>query len=224
MKALFSFGILAALGMSVLMPSHYKAPQPTLTSYDTAILMLQEFIIDNQDWDLGFANKDEVMRARIAVDQGIEVYYLEEDTLFKSEQPIDSQIIKLGRTVYPVYVGDSLKASITFDSTRGGWYPVIFDDSNLIAAYIRDRALSMAAHAIIRHLYKLIEVPSIQTELILHEDTVTGTQVVPSQSIRTEFGASMPLAPLHPPNEPDHIDAKIFLPALIRHIAELEHR
>src|ERR1043165_7403070 len=122
MKTLFSLGILAALGMSVLIPSRYSAPQPTLTIYDTAILMLQEFVKDNQDWDLGFANVDEVMRARIAVDQGIEIYYLEEDSLFKSELPIDSQIIRLGRTVFPVYVGDSLKASITFDSTRGGWY------------------------------------------------------------------------------------------------------
>lgn len=224
MKTIFSFGILGALCISVLLPSHYKTPQPTTTVYDTAVWMLQEFVIKNQDWDLGFSDSAEVMKARIAINEGIDVYYLQEDSLLKSKLPIDSQLVKLGRRIYPVYVGGKLKASITFDSTPKGWRPVIFDDSNIVAAYVRDRALSIAAHAMIRHIYKLVEAPFIETELILHEDTVSGTHVVPSQSIRTEFGASMPLVPLHPPNEPDHIDAKIFLPALIRHITEIGHR
>src|ERR1041385_4360901 len=84
------------------------------TVFDTAILMLQEFV-KGGDMNLGFASMGEVLNAHISVSDGIEMYYLREDSLMDSNWPIDSQIIKLNRKIYPVFSGKKLCASVTFD-------------------------------------------------------------------------------------------------------------
>jgi hypothetical protein len=181
-------------------------------------MMLNEFVREGQDTNLGFSHIDEVDLAWIDTTVGIDLYYLREDSLDHSTRPIDSNLIDLHRRIYPVYVGASLRSSITFQLTDRGWQPVAFDDSNIIAAAIRNHRPRQPASKDTSII--LVEAPSTETELVL-EHSKTGTHLIPTPELRRVVGDVLPLD-VSNPSAP--IDEGAFVFALRKYSEnELHH-
>jgi hypothetical protein len=188
------------------------------TIFDTSVMMLNEFVREGQDTNLGFSHIDEVDLAWIDTTVGIDLYYLREDSLDHSTRPIDSNLIDLHRRIYPVYVGASLRSSITFQLTDRGWQPVAFDDSNIIAAAIRNHRPRQPASKDTSII--LVEAPSTETELVL-EHSKTGTHLIPTPELRRVVGDVLPLD-VSNPSAP--IDEGAFVFALRKYSEnELHH-
>ncbi len=212
-RVLIPYCCIAMLVVIITSQQYTRAPEPMppgATIYDTALKMLQEFVIEGQDTNLGFKNPQDVLGARIDTNQGVDIYYLREDSLLKCGLPIDSQIIKLNRRAYPVYLGDSLRSTITFMHAKNGWLPVMFDDNKMMETIINDLPKSTPLK-LLKQSYAIVEAPFVQTHLTLRHDT-TGTSIIPSTAIRRVMGKTMPLATISRPNEP--IRANTFVEAL----------
>ncbi|MDP4219021.1 MAG: hypothetical protein Q8896_01155 [Bacteroidota bacterium] len=221
MKRLTPYLSLCLLGVVIWHTSQNRPPRETskLTIYDTAIYMLQDFVIDDSDWNLGFSSRQEVMKARIDTSGGgIDFYYMRKDSLLAGKLSVDTLLIKLHRRVYPVFVDSVLHAAITFDSTRNGWQPVMFDDSNIISACIADRRKQPNPHEG-RHTYSIVLTPFIHLELVVEHDS-TGNHVLVTAALRTEMGKDLPgggaAADLTP------ISEEVFVDSLRHHMMKLE--
>ncbi|MDP4237648.1 MAG: hypothetical protein Q8919_14485, partial [Bacteroidota bacterium] len=120
----------AALASSCGSQHHNDRP---LTIYDTAVLMLKEFVREGPDTNLGIKNFDELDHLILRRDYGVQVYLLLEDSLVADDSVIhiDHHMLKMGRRIYPVFYHNQLRSTITFDSTPKGWHPTVFDDSNV---------------------------------------------------------------------------------------------
>src|SRR6188768_3842210 len=129
----FFIALVAVVFIRLDKPKHPVAMREGSTIFDTALMMLQEFVEEGQDTNLGFSDINEFDLAWIDTTRGINLYYLREDSLLRSGMPIDSHMVNLHRRIYPVFVGDSLRSAITFQRTPFGWQPVSFDDGNIIA-------------------------------------------------------------------------------------------
>jgi hypothetical protein len=172
------------------------------TIFDTSVMMLNEFVREGQDTNLGFSHIDEVDLAWIDTTVGIDLYYLREDSLDHSTRPIDA----------------SLRSSITFQLTDRGWQPVAFDDSNIIAAAIRNHRPRQPASKDTSII--LVEAPSTETELVL-EHSKTGTHLIPTPELRRVVGDVLPLD-VSNPSAP--IDEGAFVFALRKYSEnELHH-
>ena len=194
MKKYASFFLAAALGTFLVLSSrkhegHIISDKP-LTIYDTAVMMLKEFIIEGQDSNLGFKNFAELDEAELRVSDSIRVYYLLEDSLLQNKSPLDSQLVRLNRCIFPVYYHNQLRSSITFDLTKHGWKPVIFDDSNVIAPYIKKKHDPPTAAVIVRE-FAVVEAPFVHNDLIIERDN-TGDHILPTKELRREMGADLP--------------------------------
>ncbi len=222
MKRYSSFFLVAAIG-SVLFLSQFKhtpeKPDRPLTIYDTAVKMLKEFIIQANDTNLGFsaAQFAQLDEAQIHVDEGVNIFYLIQDSLIKSKNPLDSHLVSLGRRIFPVYYRDSLRSTITFDTSSTGWSPVIFDDSNIIAPFVRDhRHAPKPGEG--NHTYKMVMAPSIHDVVIIERDSL-GDHILPTKELKLEMGedypGKMPLADIRP------IGKQAFIDSLKHHVLKL---
>lgn len=213
MRIFIPYFCIAVLGVMVLSSQKHTTPEPMpagSTIFDTALKMLQEFVIEGQDTNLGFKNPQDVLGARIDTNQGVDIYYLREDSLLHSDMPIDSQIVKLNRRAYPVYLGDSLRSTITFMHAQNGWLPVMFDDYKMMESIINDLPKRTSLKSL-KHSYALVEAPFVQTQLSLKRET-SGTSVLPNRAIHRVMGNTVPLANISRPYDP--IKANVFAQGL----------
>ena len=189
MKHCAQFFLAAMLCMTFVTSCEKKseAPKNSHAIYDTAIWMLKEFVIEGQDSNLGFSNFDELNDINIREDQGIDLYYLIEDSLLNSTNRIDHHLLKMGRRIYPVYYHHHLRSAITFDTTPFGWRPSVFDDSNVIASYIADSNAS--ADSTVSH--GAIFSPSIHNHIIFRR-TKNGDFILPTKELRREMAEDYP--------------------------------
>lgn len=164
-----------------------EAPKNSHAIYDTALWMLKEFIIEGKDSNLGFSNFDELNDMNLREDQGIDLYYLIEDSLMNSTNPIDHYLLHMGRRIFPVYYHHQLRSAITFDTTVDGWRPSAFDDSNIIASYIADS--NALGDPTVSH--GAILSPSIHNHIIFRR-TKTGSFILPTQELRREMAEHYP--------------------------------
>jgi hypothetical protein len=225
MKRIQQAGIGAFFAVVIFLAWQTKKPvklsvQLHQTVFDTAILMLQEFV-KGGDADLGFANMGEVLNAHISVTDGIEMYYLREDSLMGSNWPIDSQIVKLNRKIYPVFSGTKLCASVTFDSTVKGWQPLVFEDSTGVNAYLDDKAKGTAATPGRKPNYIIIVVPFLNENLVM-EQSATGTRIVATATLERTMGETMPLVDIEPATNRKHISINLFTNGLKRYVHKIE--
>ncbi|MEP7233846.1 MAG: hypothetical protein ABI778_01000, partial [Ignavibacteriota bacterium] len=176
--------------------------------YDTAVMMLREFIREGNDSNLGFKNFDELDSAYLKIDEGINVYYLIEDSLLRSTNPLDSHLVKLGRRIFPVYYHDQLRSAITFDTTRTGWRPAVFDAGDIIAPYIAQKILIATAEEVAKSFF-LVEAPFVHNDLIFEHDS-TGDHVLPTTELKRELGSdyptTAPMALIKPIDKNDFLD------------------
>jgi hypothetical protein len=184
------------------------------TIYDTALAMLKEFVTECNDSNLGFSDFTELKYARIDTTKGIDLYYLREDSLLQSGLPIDSQLIDLHRRLYPVFVRDSLRSTITFQRTRFGWKPVAFDDGNIITEAIKKFPAQPGPE---NETVMLIEAPFVETELV-REHSSTHNYFTPTPELLDVVGPETPLDTAKPHV---HIDESLFLAALKTHLQYL---
>lgn len=165
------------------------------TIYDTAILMFHEFVAQSNDTNLGFSKADEVLKAHIAIDSGISMYILGkglklQDQGDSNELELHILMKKLSRMIYPVYVGNTLKAAITFDSTHSGWRPVLFENANALVPYLLDMQLPSQLGKAWRNYY-LVSSPDLHDDIIFRHDS-SGEYVIPTNGIRKIMGENYP--------------------------------
>ena len=140
MKNFIVFLFACVFAVSVLSSCNSERPNHTeaKTIYDTALLMFHEFVAQSNDTNLGFSTADEVLKAHIAIDSAINMYILGKGLRLQehgdsNELELHLLMKKLSRKMYPVYVGNTLHAAITFDSTHAGWRPVLLSIRNALA-------------------------------------------------------------------------------------------
>ena len=208
--------------------SHKDKP---LTIYDTALLMLHEFVAESNDTLLGFSNANEVLKAHIAVDSGIEMYILGKGKLLENYHPQDSttklqdqalrsEMNKLSRKIYPVYVGNVLHSAITFDSTHAGWRPVMFDAGNVLAPYIAELLKPSAPiGGIVR--YGILIAPMLQDQLIIKHDT-SGDYIIPTKELRRRMAENYPGS--KDTNDLSPVKQDEFFEGLKRHMKKFQIR
>jgi hypothetical protein len=197
--------------------SPHPVPMPEgSTIYDTAVMMLREFVRDGQDTNLGFSDIDEVDLAWIDTTRGINMYYLREDSLLRSGMPMDSHLIDLHRRIYPIYVGNSLRSAVTFQRTSFGWQPVSFDDSNIIATAINSLPNQPDPDGELPLI--IIEAPFVQTQLVRKKDS-SGTHFIASLELERVMGKSLPLTEIGAPKK--HHKERSFLSGLKKYSSQV---
>ena len=208
----FFIAVLAVVFVRMDAPKHpVKMPEGS-TIYDTALMMLSEFVHDGQDTNLGFSDIDEVDLAWIDTSRGINLYYMREDSLLRSGMPIDSHLVDLHRRIYPVYVGNSLRSAITFQRTHAGWQPVSFDDSNIIVTALKGLPAGPQQNKDTSII--LIEAPFVEVKLVLdHSDT--GSSFIPTAELLAVIGKETPLDTAKPNI---NMEDSLFLSGLKTHV------
>src|SRR5687767_11261835 len=88
---------------------------------DTAFLMLKEFV-EKGNTQLGFSGPDDVRNAKLDHTYPVSFYYVAEDSLLYSNT-LHHIFIDMNKVMYPVFVGDRIRASITFEVRNGRWKP-----------------------------------------------------------------------------------------------------
>ena len=134
--------LLFVIGASILFSFQDRAkaqsaqPLPSKETRDKGLLMLQEFVIDAGDLNLGFADSASVMRAQIDTSSPVCFYYYVGDSLYKhSPKVIDQYFISIGKVAYPVVMDGRICASISFNNASRGWTPSEFQDSTELLTY-----------------------------------------------------------------------------------------
>lgn len=164
----------------------------TLTVYDTAVLILKDFVVKGGDTRLGFAGEADFEGTWLDTSKGLKVLYLRHDTMTTSMTRIDSELVALDRMIYPVFTTvngkTKLRSAITFDAT-GGWHPIIFEDSTIIAPYI-------ASHDSMRTLdpsytAAMVMMPQIENHVIITRGK-GGTKILPNRSLRESLDIDLP--------------------------------
>lgn len=215
------------VGMFFLTNQLVKTPTTVssaqLTVYDTAVLMLAEFITQSNDSDLGFKNFDELAGAYIDSTQGVDVYYGLEDSLMKDSVRGDLLLLNFGRTIYPVYYQGQLRSAITFDSTMKGWHPCIWEDSNVISQCVADSGWGKTGS----NRYSIIRMPSLHN-FVAMRTSAAGEHILPSKELRTELRKHYPqrenTPELSPIKKEDFIKAVRNRLLEKRYLMSLQHR
>lgn len=136
------------------------------------------------------------------------------------ELSLHIQMKRLSRMIYPVYVGNVLRAAITFDSTHAGWRPVLFENANTLVPYVLDRQLPSQLGKGWRNYY-FASSPDLHDDVIMRHDS-TGDYVLPTkelkQAMKENFPGSASLADLTPVKKED------FFEGLKRHIQKTQGR
>jgi hypothetical protein len=104
---------------------------------DTAFLMLKEFV-QKGNTNLGFSGPADVTNAKFDHTYPVSFYYVAEDSLLYSNM-LRHIFIDMNKVMYPVFVGDQIRASITFEVRNGRWKPTAFEDSTEIVRILRIR-------------------------------------------------------------------------------------
>ena len=139
-----------------------------LNYLDTAMMMMQDFVTIGKDYNLGFANDDEVMHSHIVASQWADVYYMREDSALTDKSKNGSGLfVKQNRRIYPVFQGKKLRASITFDSSASGWMPVIFEDSMAIKKFIDNRKLTIGRRIATN---AVVVAPFLKEDIVFEKD------------------------------------------------------
>jgi hypothetical protein len=216
MKRNTSLYLTAGFGIVFVITSMNKPakpdPQPVQTVFDTALMMLKEFIVEGNDSNLGFHNFDELDSSSIRQDEAIDEYYLREDTLLSSAKSFEQELIPVGRKIYPVYAGNNLRSAITFQSTPGGWKPIIFANAQEIDKYIADRH---SASDTSKRIYSYIMMPFIHSDVILRKSTKSAA-ILRTHELEVEEGEDLP--PPVTANDGLMIDEGKFVTGLIHHM------
>jgi hypothetical protein len=180
--------------------------------------MLKDFVLIGHDPHLGFTTELEANGLWIDLNAGIRIYYLREDTLLQSTRSLDSQLIDLKRIVYPVYshIGTVQKfcSSITFDSSALGWQPIIFEDSNLLAPFLKDRAKSQTGAS-----YAMAQAEFINDDIIFKR-SAKGEEILPTKELRNELGTDFPQSATATLDEP--VDGGRFVTGLVHHMQVID--
>lgn len=189
-----------------------KASSPTV--YENAILILKDFVMVGGDKRLGFTSEEEFDNAWIDTSKGLRIHYLQHDTMTTTLTNLDSALIALDRVIYPVFtkVGGRTKlcSAITFDST-GGWQPIVFEDSTIIAPYISHYE-ELRAHDP-NFTAQIVIMPQLENYAIVTHDK-EGAHVLPTVSLRVSLGNDLPAnAPADVLDETP-IDDSLFIVAL----------
>lgn len=218
----FILCIFVCLVFAGILGSCKSEPPPksaTKSIYDTALLMLHEFIAESNDTNLGFKNADEVLSARLDTSAGLRMIILGKgiklaEAKDTEELDLHKEMQKLHRIVYPVFVGNVLHSAITFDSSYAGWRPVMFDDSNIIAAYATELRKHASEPAGTRS-YASAMVPDIHCQVTIMTDS-SGEFILPTKELELEMGTDYPN--IGKSQEFAPIPKKIFINALKEHI------
>lgn len=227
MKRYTPFFFAALVGMFFITNQYVKTPErhssTQLTIYDTAVLMLAEFITQSNDSNLGFKNFDELQEAYIDPTQGINVYYGLEDSLMKDSVRGDLLLLNFGRTIYPVYYHGQLRSAITFDSTIRGWHPCIWEDSNVISSCVADSGWGKSGN----NRYSIIRMPSLHSFVAMRTNAA-GEHILPTKELRTELREHYPqrvnTPELSPINKTDFVIAVRNRLLQKRYLMSLQHR
>jgi hypothetical protein len=213
--------ILAVIVFSSCQQEHSSTPKnANLKVFDTAMLMLKEFVGQSKDSMLGFKNAEEAGRARIAIDEAVPMAILGLGKKLQAagdmtQDSLHLVMTRLNRIVYPVYLDSELRAGITFDTTWNGWHPVIFDDAGIfgeINGYYRK--LSQTERKKGKHL--LVMAPQVQGHMIAKSDS-TGDYFYPSAEVKRSMAENYPDSP-----DPLKVEKEKFLAGLTKHMNRRE--
>ena len=158
--------------------------------YEVAVKMLAEFIREGPDSNLGIRNFDELDSLKLRKDLGIHLYYMFEGSRMGDQLPIDSQLVKLHRMIFPVFYHDSLRASITFDNTEGGWHAVVFDGPGILQPYIAGM-LDQKDTCKDSTTYMLVTLPALNTNVLVRKNC-TGQFDIPTVMLAKAMGPYFP--------------------------------
>jgi hypothetical protein len=214
MKPKHTVFLAAAVALAFMLSSIFKPVKPAppqQTIFDTALMMLKEFIVIGNDSNLGFKNFDELATATIRLDEGIDVYYLREDSLLAGKRTFEEELIPMGRKIYPVYAGNQLRSAITFTQTPSGWKPANFENAQEIDEYIADRHATTDPSK----KYTYIVMPFIHSDIVM-KNTAAKEQFLTTPELQVEAGADIPSANISPAIERDD-----FVTGLVTHMKKL---
>ena len=206
-KKFIPFLCLCGIGIILFRTSKNDTPFPKLnpsgmTIYDTAILMLHEFVAESNDTNLGFSNAEEVLKAHVAVDSGMPMYILgkgirlHKNPKDTAQYKLHMEMERLRRVIYPVYVGNVLHSAITFDSAYVDslrilyWRPVMFDAGDIFTAYQNDFETPATPAQGVR-TYSYVMTPALHTHLIFRHDN-TGDYIIPTKEVIREMRENFP--------------------------------
>lgn len=151
--------------------------------------MLQEFITEGNDSNLGFKNFEELNRAYIKVDEGLPIFGLIIDSMLDNGSPLDSHLVHFNARIYPVYVGNVLHSAITFDTVFHQWRPIIFDDAKVLGTYGED--LHDSTSKTKSQDYAFVDAQLINTDFVLKHDT-KGDHVLTTSGLKRQLGKDFP--------------------------------
>lgn len=191
--------ILILLAIALLTGIYFLEGRPaftqnarTLSVYDTALLILKDFVVKGGDTRLGFSNEADFEGAWLDTADGLKVLYLRHDTMTTSMTRMDSELVSLDRMIYPVFttVGGvtKLRSAITFD-VSGGWHPIIFEDSSILAHYIANRDVIYAKDSTLEAA--IVMMPQIENHAIITRGR-EGTKILAHESLRESLDIDVP--------------------------------
>ncbi|MEP7236118.1 MAG: hypothetical protein ABI778_12560 [Ignavibacteriota bacterium] len=198
-----------------------KPATSSMTVFDTARMMLYDFVAQGNDMRLGFDNPNDILRSHIAVDSGISMYILGVGNKLRTAGDSEAlglhlEMEKLARKIYPVYCGDTLHSTITFDSTPRGLVPISFGDGRSFYQILEDMKENGTVHP--GETYGFVMTDAVQNTLVTRHDS-TGDYVLHSEELQNEMKENYP-APT-----PHHLVKKDeFLRGLERHIMKERER
>lgn len=221
LRTLIPYFCIAVIASVVLFSPKEKPKPPQLPKgkalYDTSLLMLKEFVLECNDSNLGFSNFADLDSMRIDTNRAIRIYCLREDSLLQSDMPLDSHLVKLNRKVYPVYVHDKLRASITFQRSDFGWEPVLFSDSNIMAMALQELPAKVPA-APLTESAMIVEAPFAKTRFTRYQDE-KGWHCIPTADLKKTVAKNNPIA--KPKANKNQMDEADFLGGLRSHTLAL---